>query len=116
MPCIKVAETCPCWSSDELASIDGYLPNGTSTNVFCRLYKAPQYIQEGKLYYEVNAAQANYIAPPEVGFKKNHCRYLNRQEKPQVLRLLSVNAGTLTNEEAKSCADEVRAYCEASGF
>jgi hypothetical protein len=39
MPCINIVDVCPCWSSDELASIDGYLPNGTSTDVFCRLYK-----------------------------------------------------------------------------
>ena len=116
MPCIKVEEPCPCWTAEELALVDGYLGDGTSVSHLCRLYKAAPYIREGKSDYEVNEAQAHYITPPEVGYKKNHCRYLNHQEKPKIMRLLSLNAGTLTNEEAKSCADEVRAYCEASGF
>ncbi len=36
MPCIKIQEPCPCWTADELASIDGILYDGSqASTVYC---------------------------------------------------------------------------------
>ena len=37
MPCIMVGESCPCWTEEVLASIDGTLSDGTEGYLGCRL-------------------------------------------------------------------------------
>ena len=116
MPCIKVEEPCPCWSGEELASIDGYLLDGTSIAFGCKLLKASPTILEGKLSREINEALAHHIPRPSPGFKKNQCLYTNTQGKPKIVRHLTVATGTLTDEQAEICAAEIAAACKASGW
>jgi hypothetical protein len=112
MPCVKVEEPCPCWSGAELAAIDGYFPDGTSTSKRGCSIINPIPVGDSRFIYEdYQRAGATF------GYWKEYsCEYLNQQVKPLIHRNLSVLAGTLTVQEAALCLDAVNAACEKAGW
>ena len=117
MPCILVEEPCPCWSDLELASIDGLI-GGTSSQIFECSVSTPAQVHEFResnipIAGSIQRARSNLISLDEIdGF----CQYINNQPTKQILRLLSVQARTLTIDQSLQCRAEVEAACTFWGF
>ncbi len=118
MPCIVVEEPCPCWSAEELASIDGFKPDGTSISNFCLQAINPStgdpWIRQIRERTPENLAQA-WTIDRDVN-PLFACWYLNQQVTPVINRFLSEDAGTLTRGQAVECLAQVNAACDAAGF
>ena len=113
MPCILVEEPCPCWTAEELASIDGYSPMGVSIPLSCgtNTDTATQTI-DGRQVVENDPTQvATATDRHRTGYPTIElCEY--RNEVTNIRRVLSVDAGTLTHEEAAACLEQVRVRCD----
>ena len=104
MPCILVQEPCPCWTSAELAAIDGTLWDGYDTpNLICRdrleEYYGYAYIYERRDQYPYDLQLAEVFDYPTF----TSCRYHAVLSPGNVSRDLSVQYGTLTLDEFDSC-------------
>ncbi len=110
MPCIVVEEPCPCWSADELASIDGYASGGTSLQYFCQGSPggAARRIRE--------RSPEHWATGWNIPGRVQQCEYRNQQVSPAISRRLSVRAGTLTVAEAAECLAQVETACDAAGL
>jgi hypothetical protein len=63
MPCIVVDSTCPCWTDEELAAIDGTAPDGTNmADTLCTLLTDSTGIVDSATAIEVD----NTVSPQEV--------------------------------------------------
>lgn len=96
MPCIVVEPPCPCWTSEELSSIDGYLPNGQSVfDVGVVTPTDASHQEDGQLafmrFYD------------DIGMYG--CGYLNFQESNSVFRSFGTSEGTMTSQEGQTCRD-----------
>jgi hypothetical protein len=109
MPCIKLAEPCPCWSADELASVDGILPNGSTSNVFRYQFDGfdLSYAQEGWPELFVSARDAA---------NQGTCAYQNLQVSPRISRVFTTNRGTLTHEQASNCRAQIKEHLNNLGY
>jgi hypothetical protein len=118
MPCILVAETCPCWTDAELEAIDGtsHPPYGI---VECGVARDPTtglidttLILENSFqhYAWVFDRHRNNVPGPEL------CTIRNSHVSPTISRSLSVQAGTLTHEQAASCLEQLNTHCATLGF
>jgi hypothetical protein len=117
MPCILVEEPCPCWSADELASIDGYAASdGTSLNYFCEGVAGGIARRIRERPPEHFATAWNYIDPNFPTGSWHRCEYRDDQASPQIWRALEVSQGTLTVEEAAECLAQVETACDAAGL
>lgn len=117
MPCILVEEPCPCWSDLELAGIDGLI-GGAPSRIFNCVVSTPAQLHEFKEHNvpvagSIQRARSNLISPDEID---GSCQYINHQQAPQILRFLSVQAGTLTTDQSLQCRAEVEAACMSWGF
>lgn len=115
MPCILVEEPCPCWTAEELASIDGYSPTGVSIPLSCGTNTDPatQTIDTRQVAENDPTQVATATDRHRTGFETIElCDYRNVQVVPIIHRLLSVDAGTLTHEEAAACLEQVRVRCD----
>lgn len=113
MPCILIEEPCPCWSADELASVDG-IDSNTHLGIDLMCSVRPDgnlQIREGRRRNDTNLALAGYT--PDQG---GTCLYNNRQTTPIIRRRLGTGAETLTLHQAEACQAEVTEACAAIGF
>jgi hypothetical protein len=124
MPCIVVDSTCPCWTDEELAWIDGTAPDGMNmADTLCVQLTDPQGMVDRATAIEVDntvlplgrigAAAGNKINP---NGNIQRCSYSNTQVTPGISRLLDAGQGTLTPGQAAVCLEEVIARCAMLGY
>ncbi len=110
MPCIKVEEPCPCFSDEDLASIDGFRnDNGAQTEYFkCRVNYSDSFRDDLSNVQEYDTANNiwvnNYAAVLDYSERFNDdklCAYYN--SNPYQYSYLSVNRGTLTEGQYDAC-------------
>ena len=102
MPCIVVEQPCPCFTADELLSIDGYAEDGASLindnaiTLATRSYHRESGEDTSGLY-EDRFASVIYR-------RDNFCTYWDRSEEgTDTYRSLSVRRGTVTEAELVGC-------------
>jgi hypothetical protein len=122
MPCIVVDSSCPCWTEDELAAIDGMIPDANGL-LDCEQQTNPDtgiievaFTAEVELLdtdpprqrLSILASAANIISP---NGNIQRCRYRNNQVSPPESRFLDAGQGTMTPGQAAACVEEVVAHC-----
>jgi hypothetical protein len=108
MPCIVVDdgdESCPCWSAEELADIDGFAligdpPVETMLPAFCLSLSGTG------IFAQQLAGAGPLISIPGV-----FCLYQDSSVIPNIFRPLGVAAGTLTVIQANNCFAQLQAHC-----
>lgn len=106
MPCLLVQEPCPCFSQEELSSLDGYDSEGLYMDYF--YYQELNWGQYNiAILQEKNSSAPNHMQEIFM-FSTNHsddyCYYTNDQTTPAVSRVLRTgDDGTLTYEEYDKC-------------
>ena len=107
MPCILVQEPCPCWSSAELAEIDGIMWDGQDTsNLSCITDGLRSYIQEAS-----DAGPLNYIfAQVFTAVRRLGCQYRAFNSPGYTSRNLSVESGTISVDEVVACTITLNDY------
>jgi len=125
MPCIVIAPPCPCFSQEELQSIDGFNDvSGYSIKYDERLYvdkiidpNGGDYITEAyggmmreysNLKVDMHAATVN--AKPGRSYV---CSYVDNQKKASVSRSFRTDEGTLSMAEWEACRDMIVAEIDA---
>lgn len=112
MPCIVEAE-CPCWTQQELESIDGLGTDGRSFS--CPRPPAPnedadwiKQIVEGNPFHTAAAVNGSEATPP---IDVNFCRYVDRGTDPDTFRQVATSP-----EVAASCLAAVKTQCDLFGL
>ena len=132
MPCVKVEEPCPCWTAEELASIDGILFDGVpASQVYCdlrdndygthqtsfyRIYEDSYTSRPTRIYSIVTTNDSNYN-----GNIRGRCMWTNlrnNEEGKIFSRAVHLDNGDLTMEQYRSCQasisnriEEIRSVC-----
>ena len=99
--CELAEESCPCWTADELAAIDGILHDGTEAdNLECRVNSGWDQITEyaGPGYIRAQVSPLGQICAYEVW---------NMPGIGGIYRQASVNAWTLTPDELAVCISQI---------
>lgn len=96
MPCVKVP--CPCWTSDEMASI-----SGDSTAAACNG-------STNKLQI-IDIAPRSHFAEANANAGEERCRYIDLNTSPATLRNFAI-----TPEQAQSCLVDVQNACASTGL
>jgi hypothetical protein len=119
MPCIVVDSTCPCWSEEELAAIDGNTPSGNGSTL-CIKQPDPQAgivdaataieVEDNRQSIRASASDSQRFDPPV-----QRCQYRNIQVTPSISRFLDVGQGTMTSGQAAACLQEVVDRCALLG-
>ncbi len=106
MPCTLPQETCPCWTDEELADIDGYSTTGQALFLECAAADASD--PDSVSYFYENRTTLVDGDPTTAGnFVEAHtgddaaCRYKHRSREKN--RWLTVTEGSLTPSEAQAC-------------
>jgi hypothetical protein len=124
MPCIKVEQPCPCFTADEVASIDGVSPSGSTIAFQCsdngtgdprfnviREDRNPAGRQQASAFIDTN--------PNSDEFNRGFCSYINRQVSPTISRMgdtgFFTGTPTITPVQAVQCKAIVDAACDAAG-
>ena len=112
MPCIVIEPPCPCFTADELASIDGYVESdygsptcstaGTTKIVF-ENFSDGSVSRYGKV--------SNLLNAPDMA----SCQYYDA-ETGRTRPSLSVSAGTVTEEDLVTCQAMIISRCEELGL
>jgi len=123
MPCILVEEPCPCWTADELASTGDGIHNISGTQpdrVGC--YSSGQILTGGSgtlnIFdfsnpYPYNNGRLEQMVVWESG-RLNACRMqIIDPDTPSLFSQLSVEAGTLTEEQHDACVAQAVAHWES---
>lgn len=131
MPCIRVANPCPCWTEAELTEIDSvmwdgsssqstlpYEPNGT------RCADVNNGSNENILAYEISRGSPNRYTHAEAfeSFlqpNNSRCRFIrnfNDVNGGSTQTLLTFGAGTLTRQGLDACKTSLRNFQTNSGF
>lgn len=111
MPCVVIAEPCPCWTNDELAAIDGFHPDG-----YPLIYKN-YYFATQTLHYEWSDITGSLTQPHFAILQTTRnmpaCALFQRQSLMDGSQL-KVNRGShLTDEEFLACAASLEAHVVA---
>lgn len=133
MPCIKVEEPCPCWSSEELAELDGILwdgrpsystapaePEGRSCWDVSSTVN-PNFVFDNIFSYEIDRGDYAYTAAEATKFFNSgisRCiftRFRNASDGASSQTYLDTNTG-LTEDEYLACRDSLRDFQANSGF
>lgn len=117
MPCIVVQPPCPCFTAEELAAIDGVV-DGVSVDVFnCKseVSRNTAFTQEWDSNNS-NPTTRHIAVTNSTSATTGQCQYLDFQSTPDVSRLLSVSAGTLTVEDVVLCRAMISDHCSLQGF
>lgn len=115
MPCIKVEESCPCWSAEDLAGIDGFAPDYTATEqYFCNTGQWD--LVALREFAPLHMAWSHLLeSTPEHG-PIGYCLYVDEGASPQIFRHLTFHNGTLSMPQARACNAQVRARCVEAGL
>ena len=111
MPCILVEEPCPCWTAEELASIDGFMDyDGYDTSgLECRTTSFQNNIYEKDDRNIINYQYADTFTVN--GY--NRCFYQYAESRADgyyyFQRFLTIEAGTLTEEQLLTCDAQITA-------
>ena len=125
MPCIVVEEPCPCWSTEELNSIDGINANDGSAmllNCGLRSNTTPGLSDELDIIETDPTSTTTVFHWATARDRHNEndtrerCIYINNQTNPVTFRFLTAGAGTITHAQAVSCLAQVTARCDAVGL
>jgi hypothetical protein len=120
MPCIKVDASCPCWTDEELAAIDGIGPDGSINNTLCVTSTDPDTgLVDVATAIEVNPSpriRATTWDLQRTNDTIQRCTYSNNQVSPPIARDLDVRQGTLTPGQAAVCLEEVIDRCAVLGY
>ena len=133
MPCVKVEEPCPCWTTEELQSIDGILFDGTAAVwpglTSCDLvdvhypeygYSRSQYrvfedsyrlTEPADRYYTIAMTYQNDFG----GVDRARCQFSNRKNNVDgaiISRSLSRANGELTTEQYAACQNAIVNHIE----
>jgi hypothetical protein len=128
MPCLIVQEPCPCFSAEELESIDGLIPgqNGSTTAfrfnctdgdpvdpllTLVRLREFDAIFTVPPTFPDANVAVVGQVGETD----DPQCRYTNTQGV-QLNRILSIEEGTLSTEQWSECRTQLRARITATGL
>jgi hypothetical protein len=108
MPCILVQEPCPCFTKQELQSIDGYDADGMYMETFDYwTWSIGSYLIS--MMGERNSGATNDVIQAEVltsAHSRSYCIYKNNQTTPPISRVLSTgDNGTLTQLEWDTCSE-----------
>ena len=130
MPCLIVQEPCPCFSAEELESIDGLIPgpNGSTTafrfnctdgdpvDPLLTLVRLREFDAIFDPPSQPRFVDANTAVVGQVGETDDpQCRYTNTQDVP-LNRILSIAEGTLSTEQWGECRTQLRARITATGL
>ncbi|MDH3336721.1 MAG: hypothetical protein OER22_02165 [Gammaproteobacteria bacterium] len=109
MPCIVVEEPCPCWSSEELNSIDGFLYDGSTADLSCADSATLTFVSEqrGETPFELTLGLT--FDTGDGGL----CRFENKGNHPatesDTFRRLFVSNSEITLEQREACTESIRA-------
>ena len=123
MPClapVAVPQPCPCWTAAEAGAIDGVLSNGStatgwpapsSNTSVCGVDPTFPYLAEmGTVDSMQELALIQAVELPQLSRPMNTCVYQQKLKgQIVVLKMLSIEAGTLTAEELAACKADVLA-------
>ncbi|MBC8210748.1 MAG: hypothetical protein H8E21_06740 [Gammaproteobacteria bacterium] len=119
MPCIKVEEPCPCWSSSEINDINGVMFNGsTADELSC--------VNNGASFFvlESQGLNSELFTIAQVAINTSNagnllCRYESQDnygaEGISIRRVLSTGQNSLTPEQYSACEASVQARKAALG-
>jgi hypothetical protein len=111
MPCLKVEEPCPCWSIDELQTIDGTMYSGSSADFFiCNDTVVNSSILESR-----GPSSTSAQAREDSGF----CRFLSANNhdmsggsSESILRWIYLGEEGLTAEKLAICKTQISEWIE----
>jgi len=106
MPCIKVLEPCPCWTAEEIASIDGVI-GGVSVGASCTSYPPLDLTALGE---ELPGDPYNSHIAASQNIGSLQCYYADKYISPAVLRHVEV-----TPEQFQACQAMVEQQAQAIG-
>jgi len=120
MPCIMVEEPCPCWTQADLDRIDGFRNNdgGQSSLFECNLNLSNNFLDNLNFIQEFDFGGGNIAfsyaftldAPDQSGGDKI-CEFLDRgRPNPTSFSFLSVNQGTLTEQQFDACRVQLEEF------
>jgi hypothetical protein len=102
MPCVLVQEPCPCWSSAEIAAIDGYQPDGTNTlTLNCQSNPNQARISEAIETGSLGVLRAQSASV------RQFCTFTNTQMVPSITR----TKRRLTPDEVIACEVSIADQC-----
>jgi len=114
MPCIVVEEPCPCWSSAELDSIDGFLYDGSTATLGCADNATDTFVFEQR-----PASPFEFTIGLTFNTDNGYCLFLNNGNHPATEtdtdRMRFVN-DEITPEQLEACTESIRAQQLALGL
>ena len=121
MPCILVEEPCPCWTAEELASIDGLDPY---TSLSCGIDTNPTtgVIDARSASESATASGTSQVARAIDRHRTDYptiegCYYKNEQVSPTVERgPFRVGTDNITHEQGAACLAQVVDLCASVGI
>ena len=118
MPCIRVGEPCPCWSSAELNEINGVAPSGVAAATNCVQANDPvSGLIDNRLVAENAEGHITAVAwdAHRSSGTLEECGFFNFQVDPPIVNILTVPKGTLTHAQAANCLADVNVQCAVLG-
>jgi hypothetical protein len=126
MPCIVVEEPCPCWTSAELAEIDGFMWDGTAANSPSpvetngrRCFDSTTPLVINTFSYEIDRASEpdrETLAQSlffDFGTPFNLCQFRRRNDATNTFFIRNI---VITPEEREACTASLRDFQANSGF
>lgn len=107
MPCIMVEESCPCWTVEELAAIDGILTDGTVAEVEC--FSETSFVRMNEHGLLGSGLQERNIVHADQS-SGARCIYDYLSGDIHYRTDLSVEEGSLTYEQADACFVALQAH------
>lgn len=106
MPCVLVQESCPCFTKQEVQSIDGYDPDGLYMDTFYHFMIDSGTYNIAVLHERDSATADNMIDlfMFSTEHSDSYCWYTNNQTTPSISRVLRTgDDGTLTQSQWDTC-------------
>ena len=124
MPCIKVEAPCPCFTADEVSSIDGVSPLGGAVLLNCNTNSDPRSSiinERGGWLDNISAGSFIDTDPSSAEFNRGFCFYSNNQVEPIIGRgantgIHSPRDATMTPAQAVQCSAIIDAACDSFGL
>ena len=112
MPCVQIEDPCPCFSDEELSSINGFDTGLAQTDMFtCNLDRFAPSIVTYSSILEANTRSDFYQNSAIIGTNTRDEHSCVRVDTEQgIVRILDKNSGTLSDEDYQICRDKINAY------
>lgn len=119
MPCIVRApepSSCPCWTADELAELDGDTPDD-AIDTLCRYLVDPQTgLIDTTIAFEIDTTINRATITATAANQERSDPPIRNCEFHQVDPIINRNIKNLSSGEAAFCLDQLTAHCVGLGF